>query len=207
VNVHASLLPALRGAAPINWAIARGHEVTGVCIIRLVEALDAGPVLFSAEEPIGQRETATELTARLAEVGAAALVEALTLMDAGVSKEVEQDEALSTYAPKISRAVARIDWSRSATDLSNHVRGMDSVPGAWTLHGGQPLKLFRPLALDRGPQAAPGTVVAADASEGVIVATGEGWLRFAEVQPPGKRRMDSASWVVGRGVSVGQLFE
>jgi methionyl-tRNA formyltransferase len=207
VNVHASLLPALRGAAPINWAIARGHEVTGVCIMRMVEALDAGPVLFRAEEPIGPQETASELTARLAEVGAAALVEALTLMDAGVVQEVEQDDALSTYAPKVSREVARIDWSMPAREVGDHVRGMDAVPGAWTLLGGNPLKLFRPEVLDRESEAPEGTVVLADASQGLVVATGEGWIRFGEVQPPGKRRMESAAWIAGRGVSQGQRFE
>jgi methionyl-tRNA formyltransferase len=207
VNVHASLLPALRGAAPINWAIARGHDVSGVCIMRLVEALDAGPVILSVEEPIGPTETASELTARLAEVGAAALVEALTLLEAGVSEEVEQDDAISTYAPKVSREVARIDWSRSASEISNHVRGMDAVPGAWTLLDGQPLKLFRPHVLDHGPAATAGAVVMADATEGLVVAAARGWLRFGEVQPPGKRRMESASWIAGRGVSQGQLFE
>jgi methionyl-tRNA formyltransferase len=207
INVHASLLPALRGAAPINWAIARGHDITGVCIMRVVEALDAGPVILSAEEPIGPNETASELTARLAEVGAAVLVEALTLLEAGVAVEVEQDDSQSTYAPKVSREVARIDWSKSAVEVSNHIRAMDAVPGAWTTLGGEPLKLFRPQVRDAGSDAAPGTVVLADPAAGIIVAAVDGWIHFAEVQPPGKRRMDSASWVAGRGVSQGQLFE
>lgn len=207
VNVHASLLPALRGAAPITWAIANGNDVTGVSIMRMVEALDAGPVLFRAEEPIGPHVTASELTARLAEVGAAALVEALTLMEEGVSEEIEQDHAQSTYAPKVSREVARIDWSRSATEVANHVRAMDSVPGAWTLLEGESIKLFRPHVLSQGPQGAPGVVVLADPVEGVVVATAEGWIRFAEVQPPGKRRMESGKWIVGRGVSQGKKFE
>lgn len=207
VNVHASLLPAHRGAAPINWAIANGDDVTGVCIMRMVEALDAGPVLFTAEEPIGPNETAAELTARLAEVGAAALVESLTLLEAGVLDEVEQDDALSTYAPKISREVARIDWSKSAVDVANHVRAMDSVPGAWTLLDGEPMKLFGPQLLEKGPAGEPGTVIIADPLDGLIVAAVDGWIRFVEVQPPGKRRMDGRAWIVGRGVSQGKRFE
>ncbi len=207
VNVHASLLPAHRGAAPINWAIANGDTVTGVCVMRMVEALDAGPVIFTAEEPIGPHETASELTARLAEVGAAALVEALALMEAGVHEEVEQDEAQSSYAPKVSREVARMDWSKSAVDIGNHVRAMDSVPGAWTQLDGEPLKLFRPHLLDKGPAGEPGTVVIADPLDGLIVATVDGWIQFVEVQPPGKRRMDGTAWIVGRGVSQGKRFE
>ena len=206
VNVHASLLPRLRGAAPINWAIARGYEVTGVCIMRMVEELDAGPVILCAEEPIGPDETASELTARLAEVGAATLVEALSLIEAGAAEEIEQDHADATYAPKVSREVARIDWTLPAVEIGNHVRGMDSVPGAWTTLDDQPMKLFRPEPLDGDADAPAGTVVRADTDAGVVVSTGQGLLRFLEVQPPGKKRMPTPDWVNGRGVSEGDRF-
>jgi len=206
VNVHASLLPRLRGAAPINWAIARGHETTGICIMRMVEELDAGPVILCAEEPIGPDDTASELTARLAEVGAATLVEALSLIEAGVAEETEQDHSEATYAPKVSREVARIDWTLPAPEIANHVRGMDAVPGAWTTLGDQPVKLFRPKVLDAASDSPAGTVITADADGGVIVATGQGTLRFDEVQPPGKTRMSTPDWVNGRGVSEGDRF-
>ena len=109
VNLHASLLPALRGAAPINWSIVRGDTVTGVTVMRMVEQMDAGPILFQTEEPIARQETASDLRTRLSEIGAEALVEALVLLDAGLIEEREQDESQATYAPKVDRATARID--------------------------------------------------------------------------------------------------
>jgi methionyl-tRNA formyltransferase len=170
--------------------------------------MDAGPILFQAEEPIEPGETATELTARLSEVGAEALVEALALLQAGELEEREQDEALATYAPKVDRAVARIDWAMDALSVANHVRGMDEVPGAWTLHAGQPLKLFRPtIRSDRRADGAPGTVVAADRGDGLLVATADGLLSFGEAQPPGGRRMPAAAWIAGRHVAEGDRFE
>jgi methionyl-tRNA formyltransferase len=213
INVHASLLPALRGAAPIHWAIARGHPVTGVTIMRMVEGMDAGPILYRVEEPIGPEETSTELTVRLSEVGAQALIEALTLLAADALAEEEQDHDLATFAPKVSRAAARIDWTRSAREVANHVRAMDDVPGAWTTLGGEPLKLFRPR-VDDGPEtaessAAPGSVIDLDGDPalGLAVVTGEGVVRFGEVQPPGRRRMAAEAWLRGRSVAEGSRFE
>lgn len=223
INVHASLLPALRGAAPINWAIARGHEETGVTIMRMVEAMDAGPILHQVAEPILPDETASELTLRLAEVGAAALVEALAMLAVGAIQEVGQDDAAATFAPKIDRDTARIDWSRPAQEIARHVRAMDAVPGAWTELRRSPVKLFRPTVPDGPvapptppsptgngasvpPDVSPGVVVRADAAEGVVVATGKGAVVFGEVQPPGKRRMSAADWINGRGIEPGARF-
>lgn len=225
VNAHASLLPKLRGAAPINWAIARRHEQTGVTIMRMVEAMDAGPIIHRVVEPILPDETAGELTLRLSELGAQALVEGLALMSAGAAEEVEQDHAEATYAPKVDRETARIDWSRPAPDVGAHVRAMDPVPGAWARLDGASVKLFRPVVWSKaevealepesptngGPRAAggepgPGTVLAAMPEEGVLVAAGEGGVSFREVQPPGKRRMDASDWIHGRGVEPGQRF-
>ncbi len=207
INVHASLLPELRGAAPVNWAIARGYGASGVTIMRMVEALDAGPILLQAKEPIGPRETATELAARLAEVGAEALVETLALFEGSMVEEIDQDEALATYAPKVDRKAARIDWEANAESVGNLIRGMDAVPGAWSELDELAVKLFRPTPdptrEHRGP---PGTVLAADSGEGLLVATGVGAVRFGEVQPAGKRRMEAQEWIVGRGVAPDQRF-
>ncbi|MGH7476665.1 MAG: methionyl-tRNA formyltransferase [Longimicrobiales bacterium] len=206
INVHASLLPELRGAAPINWAIIRGHQTTGITIMRMVETLDAGPIMYQVEEPIVEDETASELAIRLAEVGAEVLVEALALMEADASEEREQDHERATYAPRILRANARIDWSRAAQDLALFVRGMDEIPGAWTTLRGTELKLFRPLPFGAGGAAPPGTVVAAGGPEGIIVACGDGTLAFREVKPAGKRRMNAEAWARGRGVAPGDRF-
>lgn len=208
LNVHASLLPALRGAAPVHWAIVRGHEKSGVTVMRMVEELDAGPVLLQEEEPIGPRETMTDLATRLSEVGAVALVEALALISVGASEEREQDHDRATYAPKVDRETARVDWSRPAVEVANLIRGMDEWPGAWTRLGGEPVKLFRPGDVEDGLPEAPGTVVRADPDEGLVVATGGGGgLEVQDVQPSGKRRMKATDWMRGRAVAVGQRFE
>lgn len=210
-NVHASLLPELRGAAPIHWAIARGYEVTGVTIMRMTEGMDAGPVLRRIEEPILPSETSSELSTRLSEIGAEALLETLTLLAEGLVEEEEQDDERATLAPKIDRQTARIDWSRPAHELVWHVRAMDAVPGAWTELDGEPVKLFRPEAvptdeLPEGVEMAAGGVVVADSEGGLVVATGDGGLRLGDVQPPGRRRMSALDWIHGRGVRVGQRF-
>ena len=226
INVHASLLPELRGAAPINWAIARGHQTTGVTVMRMAEAMDAGPILHLVEEPVLADETTSELSVRLSELGAQALVEALTLLGSGVLEEVEQDHDKATYAPKVDRQTARVDWTRSAQEVAWHIRGMDAVPGAWSELEGTPVKLFRPSVLDAeeldtaatGPAGnggppkpvttpEPGTVLRTDEEIGVVVAAGEGAVALQEVQPPGKRRMSSGDWIHGRGVEPGQRFE
>jgi methionyl-tRNA formyltransferase len=203
INVHASLLPELRGAAPINWAIARGHEKTGVTIMRMVKEMDAGAIIHQVEEPILSDETASELSIRLSELGAEALVEALALLSAGAAKEREQDHAAATFAPKINRDTARIDWSRPALEVSRHVRAMDEVPGAWTTLAGEPLKLFRPKVESWiGPPSAAGTILSVDA--GLLIAAGTGAVGFAELQPAGGRRMSAADWLRGSRLAVGQ---
>lgn len=207
VNVHASLLPELRGAAPVHWAIIRGHRLTGVTIMRVVRELDAGPILHQVEEPILGDDTVTELTDRLSELGAEALVQALALMSAGALEEREQNDDEATYAPKIHREMARVEWASGARTISNHIRGMDAVPGAWTLFGDEPVKLY---AASAGPEriheSEPGTVVEAG-DDGLWVAAGEGAVCIREVQPAGKRRMLAAQWILGREEIVGRRFD
>jgi len=132
INVHASLLPRFRGAAPIQHALLAGDRETGISIMRMEEGLDSGPVLHRLATPIGDGETAGSLTPKLAELGASALVEALSLLSAGSIMPQPQDESRATYAPKISRETARLDWSRESTLLERQIRAFDPVPGAWT---------------------------------------------------------------------------
>lgn len=205
INVHASLLPALRGAAPIAWAIARGHAVTGVTVMRMVEEMDAGPILATAECAIGPADTAALLSDRLSGLGAAVLVETLARLEAGPVDEVDQDHARATFAPKINRSSARIDWRRGRTQVARLVRAMDDVPGAWTVWRAQPVKLFGArVAEGRGE---PGRVVQADPRRGLVVAAGDGVVGIGEVQPSGKRRMEAAAWIRGSGPGVGGRFE
>ncbi|HET7459662.1 MAG TPA: methionyl-tRNA formyltransferase [Longimicrobium sp.] len=204
VNIHGSLLPELRGAAPVQWAIIRGLETTGVTIMQMDAGLDSGPMLLRVEEPIEADESACELADRLAEIGAEALVEALALLEAGALVREDQDHAKATYAPKLDRETARLDWSLPAIEVSRWIRGLDDVPGAWSPLGARgPVKLFRPRLEEPGGE--PGAVLAADES-GVLIACGRGSVRVTEVQPPGKRRMAAGEWVRGRGVAVGDRF-
>ncbi len=206
INVHASLLPKLRGAAPINWAIARGDDVTGITIMRMTRGMDAGPIIHQVTEPILADESAAELSIRLSEIGAEALVEALALLSAGAVEEAAQDHDEATLAPKIDRETARIDWARPAREVACHIRAMDDVPGAWSTVDGAPVKLFRPeVVADEGSVAEPGTVVEADG--GVVIAAGSGTVRVAEVQPSGARRMRATDWVNGHRIEPGRTLE
>ncbi len=208
INLHASLLPELRGAAPVNWAILRGDQTTGVSIMRIVAGMDAGPVIFQTPEKIGPSETATELSTRLSEVGAEALIEALALLAEGVAEEVEQDHSQATYAPKLNREMARVDWTRPASELGWHLRGLDEVPGAWSTLGGESFKLFQPVPEPRFMHGAPpGTVLEVSPADGFLVACGSGALRVGEIQAPGKKRMPVSAWVQGHRLAEGNCFE
>lgn len=203
INVHASLLPRLRGAAPIQHAILAGDRETGISIMRMEEGLDSGPVLHRVATPIDDGETAGTLTARLAGIGATALVEALSLLSAGSVKPQPQDESRATYAPKISRESARLDWSRDAGAVERQIRAFDPIPGAWTTLDGAPVKLF--AALPAVGSGEPGTVLAA--SDRLVVAAGGGAVAVREVQPAGRTRLAVEDWVRGRGVAAGSRFE
>ena len=202
LNVHASLLPALRGAAPIAWAILNGLETTGVSIMQMEAGLDSGPVLHQIETEVASDETGGELTERLAELGAGALIEALTLLDAGEHTAVPQDHSRATWAPKINRETARLDWSRDAATLARATRAFDPEPGSWARAGDTEVKLFGGSVANASGE--PGTVLAA--GETLTIAAGVGALKISEVQPSGKKRMPVSSWVNGRGVVVGQRF-
>jgi len=199
-NVHASLLPRYRGAAPIQHAILAGETETGVSIMQMDEGLDSGPILHRAAMPIRPGETAGALAARLAELGATALIEALSLISAGLARPQPQDPGLATYAPKIDREGARLDWTRDAESLSRQVRAFDPTPGAWATLDATPLKLFGPTTTTG--EGTPGTVLSAD--QQLVIACGESALALQEVQPAGRNRMPAQAWVRGRGISVGQ---
>lgn len=205
VNVHASLLPALRGAAPIQHAVIEGLEETGVTIMRLDEGMDTGPVLLEVPTPIATDETAGELEVRLAELGALALMEALLLMAADALTEETQNSALATYAPKLTQEMARIRWEEPAVRIARLIRGLDPKPGAWTTLDGQRVKVFGPRPAGfPSPAPPPGEVVETDPA--FVVATGDGALQLLDVQPEGKPRMAAAEWLRGRGPTRGAQF-
>jgi methionyl-tRNA formyltransferase len=205
LNIHASLLPKWRGAAPIQAAIRDGDAETGVTIMRMVPALDAGPSLLQMRTPIPPDETYGELQLRLAEMGALALIEALALISLGRAMETPQDEALATYAPKIERPMTRIDWSGDAAAVARVIRAYDPRPGAFAETELGPVKLFGARASDMttASSAQPGEVLAVG-EDGMFVACGEGVVQIAIVQPAGKRRLAPREWASGRGIAVGQ---
>lgn len=205
INLHASLLPELRGAAPINWAILNGAARTGVSVMQMEAGMDSGPVYQRVETPIGPQETAGELTTRLADLGARALLETVQQLEQGPLIPAPQDEGAATFAPKIERAMARLDWGESAGALSRRVRAFDPAPGAWSTLDGAEIKFFGARAAGGESAAAqPGTVL--ETGDELAIATGNGVLRIAEVQPAGRKRLGVAAWARGRGAALGQRF-
>ena len=201
LNIHASLLPRWRGAAPIQAAMLAGDAETGVAIMRMVLGLDAGPVLHEVRTAIQPDETAGELTERLSEMGALAIVEALALLDLDGLTERPQDEALVTYAPKIDRSQARLDFTQPAELVAREIRAYDPKPGAWGIVRDGEVRLFGVRVLpDRTGD--PGEVLAIG-EMGLIIACGTGAVAVEMVHPAGKRRLAALDWAQGRGVAQG----
>jgi methionyl-tRNA formyltransferase len=203
INVHASLLPRYRGAAPVQHAILQGERETGISIMQMEEGLDSGPILHHIATPIGADETAGTLAGRLADLGATALVEALSLFSGGLARPQLQDHTRATYAPKLDREMARLEWKRDAATLTRQVRAFDPAPGAWTTLRGGALKLFG--AREASGAGEPGEVLTT--GERLVVATGTGAIAVTEVQPAGKTRLPVEAWTRGRGISAGQRLE
>lgn len=201
VNVHASLLPKYRGAAPIQWAIANGETRTGVTTMRIEEGLDTGDILLQRETPIGSDETAPELSRRLAEAGAELLVETLRGLEAGTITPRKQNQAEATLAPLLKKEDGRINWARSAAAIRNQVRGFDPWPGAYTAFRGEFLHLRR-VRVAGGPAGDPGRLEVDGRT--LRVACGEGWLELLELQPEGKKRMTAQEFLNGRRPASGE---
>jgi methionyl-tRNA formyltransferase len=201
INVHASLLPKYRGAAPIQWALLRGETTTGVTIMRMNERMDEGDILLQRSTSIGAAETYGALQRRLAELGAAALMEALSALHEGTLRATVQDDAAATYAPMIRKADGAIEWSLAAHDIACRVRAFNPWPSAFTVHRSRLLKIHRASALGDPTAAAPGTVLAVDAV--IAVATGAGVLAIEELQLEGKRALSAREFARGGGVAVG----
>lgn len=202
INVHPSLLPELRGAAPVEWAIVNGLDKTGVTIMVMDAGLDSGPILHQIPHYIDPEVTGGELSEHLSEMGAQALVEALALLETDGLRPRPQDHARATYAPKLTRAAARIDWTEPAGRVARVIRGLDPKPGAWSELEGREVKLFGVRVLDESGPA--GEVHTPD--DRLRIATGQGAVEVAEVQPAGSVRMTAPDWVRGRGVRAGQRF-
>jgi methionyl-tRNA formyltransferase len=205
VNVHASLLPKYRGAAPINWALICGESVTGVTIMLIDETLDTGPILLQSELAIDPSDDAVTLQERLATCGAEALLRTLDGMESGSLKPMPQDHAQATYAPKLRKEDGIIVWRRSADALAHLIRGVTPWPGAVTTHQGKPLRVWRATPRATSGIGMPGRVATID-KFGMWVETGDGALLLVEVQPANGRRMEAAAYARGHGLRPGDVL-
>jgi methionyl-tRNA formyltransferase len=207
VNVHGSLLPELRGAAPIQWSIVRGYAETGVTTMFMDAGMDTGDIILQAREPIRPEDTAGDLTARLAPLGADLLVETVTRIATGDVPRVPQDDDRATYAPMLAREDGAISWEGDAASIRNRIHGCNPVPGAYALGpDARAVKLWRAEALsDTKAIGAAGEIVAVD-ERGVVVACGEGALRLLEVQPESRPRQEAAAYARGYRLAPGARF-
>ena len=209
INVHASLLPKYRGAAPIQWAIIEGEEVTGVTTMQMDEGLDTGDMILKTEVPVAADETGESLHDKLAAAGAALCVETLKALEDGTAVREKQGESPTAYAKMLTKELGDIDWAEPAVKIERLVRGLNSWPGTYTHWNGKVLKIWRAAAETAQPaeaaDAQPGTVVSVE-KESFAVQTGDGILRVLEVQMPGKKRMDAGAFLRGNTMEPGGLL-
>ena len=206
VNVHASLLPKYRGAAPVHRAVINGDSQTGVTIMRVVKELDAGSMFAQVTRPIGPDETSDVVESALADMGAELLLTIVEQLASGNAREEPQDETQATYASRLTKEEGLIDWTRSASDIHNRVRGLYPWPHAYTFFKGTWLIILRSEVADAGASAtSPGTILRAT-SEAIHVATGDGELAILEVQPEGRRAMRAHDFLLGHRLATGETF-
>ncbi|NBI09112.1 methionyl-tRNA formyltransferase [Colidextribacter sp. OB.20] len=204
INVHSSLLPKYRGSAPINWAILNGEAETGVTIQRMAHDMDAGDIILQQSTPIYPEETAGMLYGRLAELGGKLVTEAVAQIEAGTAAYTPQDHSKATLAPMLSKALSPVDWTKTAQEIFNQIRGLDPWPGASTdVISGEPIKLWGAQIVEKHTDAGPGAIVAAN-KQGIDIACGEfkHVLRILELQPPGKKKMSAAAYLAGHPIQV-----
>lgn len=205
VNIHASILPRLRGAAPIQWAIARGDTETGVTLMQMDEGMDTGPILLQSRTKIGSKETAGALGTRLAQMGAGLLSKGLPLIARGEITPFEQDESQATYAPLLTKKDGLMDWTLEARELANRVRGFSPWPGTYTTIGGRRLIITMAQAEEGEGGHSPGAVMSAG-PDGIQIACGDGILKVLAVKPEGKREMEVGEFLSGHKIEPGEIL-
>lgn len=205
INVHASLLPKYRGAAPIQWAIIEGEKVTGVTTMQMDEGLDTGDMIMKTEVPITEDETGESLHDKLAEAGAKLCVETLKAVEDGTAVFEKQGESPTAYAKMLDKKLGNIDWTQSAARIGRLVRGMNSWPSAYTYWNGKVLKIWKAKAVPGVPGQEPGTVTAVGKND-FTVQTGDGGLQVFELQIPGKKRMETGAFLRGYTLETGTVL-
>ena len=205
VNVHASLLPRYRGAAPIHWSIINGEKETGVTTMLMDAGLDTGDMLLKDKVTITEEMTTEELHDQLMAMGGRLLAETIDGLVNGTITPEKQDDSISNYAGMLNKETGHIDWSKSAVEIHNLIRGLNSWPVAWSMKDGKNYKFWRTKVENRNSDKAPGTVVELRKNS-FCIATGEGLLEVLEIQPPSKKRMSAGDLLRGHGVAVGDIF-
>lgn len=205
INIHGSLLPAHRGAAPIQWAVINGDQQAGVTIMQMDEGMDTGDMLLTAAISPAEDETAGTLFDKLAKLGGEAILKALSLLKKGQLVPTKQDESSATNAPMLKKEDGLIDWQRSATEIHCFIRGMDPWPTAYCFLNGKRIRFFSPEVLFQESEASPGTLLSAD-KRGLLIATGRDCLLVKEIQPEGKKRMLVESFLCGHQLEAGLNF-
>lgn len=205
VNVHASLLPKYRGAAPIQWSIIDGEAVTGVTTMQMDEGLDTGDMLLKTEVPITAEETGESLHDKLAKAGAALCVETLAKLQEGSIVPEKQGESPTAYAKMLNKKLGNIDWTKSAAEIERLVRGLNSWPSAYTYWNKKVVKIWKASVTDENSNEQVGTVVKVE-KDGFYVQTGNGLLKVLELQIPGKKRMDAGAFLRGYTIEPGEVF-
>jgi len=205
INVHGSLLPKYRGAAPIQWSVIDGEKVTGVTIMYMEKGLDTGAMLLKREIPIEPTDTFGTLHDKMAPVGAQALLEVLEMLENGSAKPEKQDDAQSSYVSVIDKSLGNIDWSRDAKSITDLIRGLDPVPGAYSYLNGEMIKIWAAETSEHKGSA--GEVVYTDKKKGFAVAANGGSVFVKQVQAKGGKRMSAADYMRGHEIKVGDRFE
>ncbi len=205
INVHGSLLPKYRGAAPIQWAVINGETETGVTIMQMDEGMDTGDILLPVKIAIEEDDTAGTMFDKLARLGGEALVRAIALLKEGRLAPIPQDDSLATEAPMLKKEMGHLDWSRDARSLHCLIRGLDPWPSAYTFLDGRRFRLFRPAVVRGEVSRPPGTICRAD-RDGLLIATGRDHLLIREIQPEGRKRMDVQALLCGGTINAGDRF-
>ncbi len=204
INVHGSILPRWRGAAPVQWAVIEGDAETGVAVMQLDAGMDTGPVYLERTVAIGADETAGELLERLAPIGAAAMLDAIAALATGTARAIDQDHARATHARMLDKTDGALDFAQPAARVASRIRGVDPWPGAYAMHRGDVVKLFHARAGDDG-RGMPGTILSIDKA-GLHVACVDGTVTIAEIQAAGRKRMPAHVFAGGRGIAVGDVL-
>lgn len=206
INIHGSLLPKYRGAAPIQWAVIDGEKTSGVTIMYMEKGLDCGDMILKKEISVGADDTYGTLYDKISALGSSAVLEAVDMLENGTAKPEKQDDSLSTYAKKIEKEMGLIDWNKSTQDIINLIRGFNPMPGAFTFYEGNNFKIWRAVKADKDYIGKPGEIVDVNPKLGFTVKTGDGSLLVCEMQAKGGKRMSSADYMRGHAVEKGKVL-